>query len=304
VKVSAFLPVTNAVARGDTFIEAIKTHLYWADELVVVDGGSTDGTLEEIERIGDSRIRVIHFPWPQENWSWTQFCKTWNAGLDACTGDWVAAGESDHIFHENEAGRIREEINRETSKGKAVMKCQKLQSASVEYWQSKSQMYYFVYKGKYPQIRYGYDPNHETDLCHPIWWEGSMIEDIPAGEAIVESSRYAHLIGGTGAVLYNYLWTFKTLDMVVQERLKAARAWNQFPGFTKGYGKSMQTDPDKVVDWIVGQIAGVRAKATRHIPLEQQPLIMQEKIKTELYSNMVGAHTFLSDNARYSKLIF
>lgn len=293
MKVSAFLPVTNAIKRGDTFIEAIKTHLYWADELVVVDGGSTDGTIEAIESLGDPRIKLINFPWPQEDWSWTQFCKTWNAGLDACTGDWVAAGESDHIFHEKEASRVREEIERETAKGKAVMKVQKIQSSHWQHWQSKSQMYYFIYKARFPQIRYGYDPNHETDLCHPIWWEGSMVEDIPAGEAIVESSRHANLIGGTGAVLWNYLWTFKTFDMVVEERIKAARAWNKFPGFTRGYGRTFETDPEKVRAWIDGQLHGIRAKSTRNFPLELHPQIMISKIRTELRPEHIGFNDWL-----------
>lgn len=288
MKVSAFMPITNPTKRGDTFLEAIKTHLYWADELVVVDGGSTDGSLEAIKSLQDDRIRIIQRNWPKKNWSWKEFAKAWNAGLEACTGDWVAAGETDHIFHENEAARVRQEIERETAKGKAVMKCQKLQSADYESWQSKSQMYYFLFKGKYPQLRYGFDPNHETDLAHPIWWEGSMYEDIPAGEAIIEGSRHEKLIGGTGANLYNYLWTFKTVEQVVQERIKAAAGWNNFSGFTGVYKRRFPEGEAAIRDWVKGQLASVRIKAIRHIPLEDQPKVMQEKIARDLKPGMIG----------------
>lgn len=289
MKISAFLPVTNAIDRGDTFIEAIKTHLHFADELVVVDGGSTDGTIEAIEALSDPRIKIIHFEWKQEGWSWTQFCKTWNAGLDACTGDWVAAGESDHIFHEKDTKRLLEEIEREQNKGKAVIKVQKLQSCHWQSWSSKSQMYYFLNKAKFPQIRYGYDPNNQTDLCHPIWWEGEMIEDIPKGVAIMEGGPHEHLIGGTGVPLWNYLWTFKTFEMVVQERMKAARAWNMFPGFTKGYGRSFPTDESEVKAWLRSQLEAVQKKSNRFFDLSDHPKIMQEKIKSELKPDHVGS---------------
>lgn len=288
MKISAFMPITNAVRRGDTFIEAIKTHLYWADELIVVDGGSTDGSLQKIADLKDNRIKIISRPWEQKDWSWAEFGKAWNAGLDAATGDWVAAGESDHIFHEKEADRIKEEIWRETMKGKGVIRCQKLQSADIEHWQSKSQMYYFVFKAKFPQIRYGFDPNNRTDLAHPIWWEGSHFDDLPAGEAILESSSKAKLIGGTGGNLWNYLWTFKTFDMVLQERLKASAGWNRFRGFTEIYGEHFPTDPEEIKRKLIGQIMAVREKAKRHFPLTMHPRIMQEKIEVELKPEYIG----------------
>jgi len=290
MKISAFMPITNAIRRGDTFLEAIQTHLYWADELIVVDGGSIDGSIEAIQDLKDSRIRIVHFPWNQESWSWSQFAHTWNVGLDEATGDWVAAGESDHIFHESEAKRIREELLREENKGKAVVKCQKLQSASWDMWQSKSQMYYFIHKAKYNnKIRYGFDPNHRTDLAHPIWFEGSMYEDIPAGEAIVEGSRHEGLIGGTGANLYNYLWTFKTFDMVYTERMKAAKGWNAFSGFRNVYNWHFEDDQKKVRIWIRNQILSVREKAKRALPLHLHPAIMQQKIKQEMVPGFIGS---------------
>lgn len=292
MKISAFMPLTNPEKRGDTYLEAIITHLYWADELIVVDGGSTDGSLEKIRAINDSRIRIVKEPWDQENWSWAQFAVAWNRGLKEATGDWVAAGETDHIFHENEAKRVRQEIERETAKGKAVMKIQKLQSADVESWQSKSQMYYFVFKAKYPQIQYGFSKTAQTDLAHPIWTNGETMTtnegDIPVGEAVIENSRLEHLIGGTGANLYNYLWSFKTVEQVIQERTKGAKAWNSFSGFTETYNRRFPEGEEKIREWIHGQLASVRIKANRTILLDDQPKIMQEKIARDLKPGMIG----------------
>lgn len=295
MKISAFIPVTNAIKRGDTFIQAINSHLYWADEIIVVDGGSDDGTIDAITALRNPKIKIITREWPKTDWSWKEFCKAWNAGLEAATGDWVAAGESDHIFHQNEAGRVREEVERETRKGKAVMRVQKLQSADYNHWQSKSQMYYFIYKAKFPQIKYGFDPITRTDLCHPIWHTGEMYEDIPQGEAIIEGGQYDNLIGGTGANLYNYLWTFKTLEQVIKERMNANRAWNNFTGFTQVYNYTKPEDYDSCRSQVIGQIRSIRDKANRLIPLEFQPEIMQSPILHNLTNEMVGHKEFIYD---------
>lgn len=281
------MPMSNPKRRGDTYLEAIITHLYWADELVIVDGAHDDGYLDEIAKLNDSRIRIVSRPWPQVGWSWAEFAKAWNCGLDACTGDWVAAGETDHIFHENEAPRVREEIERETKKNRAVVKVQKLQSGFFDHWHSKSQMYYFINKKTFPLVRYGFSVTADTDLAHPIWWTGEMYEDIPQGEAIVEKSRFEPLIGGTGAVLYNYLWTFKTIDMVIAERSKASAAWNAFSGFREIYKKGLPGEAD-VEGHVRAQIRSVREKSNRIIPLEMHPKVMQERIAKDLRPGMIG----------------
>ncbi len=292
MKISAFMPLTNPERRGDTYIEAILSHLYWADELIVVDGGSDDGSLERIAALKDPRIRIVTEPWDQEHWSWAQFAVAWNRGLAEASGDWVAAGESDHIFHQSEAERIRQEVERETAKGKAVMKCQKLQSGIYTEWQSKSQMYYFIYKAKFPQIKYGFSKTHQTDLAHPIWTDGETMAthegDIPVGDAVIEGSKYEGLIGGTGANLYNYLWTFKTYEQVVQERMKAAAAWNRFAGFTEIYRRHFPSEEAEIRQWVKDQIMSVRLKCNRHIPIDFQPKVMCKRLMYDLKPGMIG----------------
>jgi glycosyltransferase involved in cell wall biosynthesis len=71
----------------------------WADEIVLVDGGSTDRTREIAREFG---ARVIDAP------AWPGFGAQKNRALDACTGDWILALDAD----ERVDGALRAEIER------------------------------------------------------------------------------------------------------------------------------------------------------------------------------------------------
>ena len=58
----------------------------FADEFVVVDSGSTDGTVEMARSLG---ARVLEFP------DWPGFGPQKNRALDAATGDWVLSLDAD-----------------------------------------------------------------------------------------------------------------------------------------------------------------------------------------------------------------
>jgi len=57
----------------------------WADEVVVVDSGSTDGTVEQASRLG---ARVLHR-------DWTGFVDQKNFALDQATNRWVLSLDAD-----------------------------------------------------------------------------------------------------------------------------------------------------------------------------------------------------------------
>jgi hypothetical protein len=115
-----------------------------------------------------------------------------------------------------------------------------------------------------------------------------MFEDIPEGTAIIEGSPYAGLLGGTGVNLYNYLWTFKTVDQIVTERIKASTGWNKFKGFTEIYKHVKDIDENSVRAEVIRQIKAVREKATRFIQIEDQPELMLRPLTDRLKENMIG----------------
>jgi glycosyltransferase involved in cell wall biosynthesis len=284
MQISSFLCVTNSIKRGDTFIEAIQSHLYWADELIIVDGGSTDGTVEAIKALNDPRIKVRYMNWPQEDWSWTEFPKHWNFGYEQCTGDWVAAGESDHIFHENDISKVRDQLHEDRFSKFVALHINKLQSSLVGRWGSKSRFPYFLNKKEYgDKIGYGFDKNHHTDLTYPIWIDKRNENGCHDGR-IVEDSEMEQL----SCNFYNYLWTFKTFDMILKERTKACNAWNKFKPFGEIHGKFFPSDNLGIIKMIKDELWGKHQRNGITFSLKEQPKIMQEKIERELKPGMYG----------------
>lgn len=103
MKISAFCLTTNANKFQYPYIESIKSWADAVDELVVIDGGSTDGTVEQIMAIGNSKIRIVkddETKWGK-NWEYNRMGKNFNRGFDECTGDIIIKFDVDYVLHES-----------------------------------------------------------------------------------------------------------------------------------------------------------------------------------------------------------
>ena len=91
--VSVFIPVHNGEKYLAQAIESVLGQTHRELELVVIDDGSTDGSLAIMERYAraDRRVRVF----TQENRGVTA---TGNRGLEEARGDWVARLDADDLF--------------------------------------------------------------------------------------------------------------------------------------------------------------------------------------------------------------
>lgn len=69
---------------------AAQTYTNW--ELIVVDDGSTDGTVDELRKIEDERVHVIAAPHAGSSGA------SRNRGIEAATGDWIAFLDSDDVW--------------------------------------------------------------------------------------------------------------------------------------------------------------------------------------------------------------
>lgn len=91
LKLSVVTVVRNNVEMIETAVKSVLNQDYSNVELIVIDGGSTDGTLEVLQRFG-ARIHVLRSG--PDNGIYDAL----NKGLALCTGDVVGFLHSDDIY--------------------------------------------------------------------------------------------------------------------------------------------------------------------------------------------------------------
>lgn len=85
------MPVYNMAPYIEEAICSILTQTYSDFELLIIDDGSTDGTLDIIKKFDDKRIRAIAHTVN------LGLIETLNQGIDLCTGEYIARMDGDDI---------------------------------------------------------------------------------------------------------------------------------------------------------------------------------------------------------------
>jgi len=111
MKVSAFTYVRNGLHLDYPFIQAIKSVLPLADEMIVVIGDSHDGTREAVEAMNDPKIKIVDTIWDDATRTGGRiFAEQTNIGMDHCSkeADWLFHIQADEVIHENDIAAIQE----------------------------------------------------------------------------------------------------------------------------------------------------------------------------------------------------
>lgn len=105
--VSVVLPVYNREATVLRAINSVLNQTYRNIELIVVDDGSSDASLEIVKSIDDPRIKIIE----QQNQG---ACAARNHGILCCTGSYIAFQDSDDEWEldklEKQCAVLREQL--------------------------------------------------------------------------------------------------------------------------------------------------------------------------------------------------
>lgn len=134
MRISAHTYITDPLSTGYLIcLPAIQSFLDFADEVVVVDGGSTDGSLEALRRLrGSERLVVVSTEQTRwgagDAWERPQFGIQRQTGLERCTGDWAIAFDADHVLPDAEHGSLRRQLrqhaDRDVLLGFQLIECQ------------------------------------------------------------------------------------------------------------------------------------------------------------------------------------
>ena len=139
--VSGYTTTFNCISQDYPFEECIASMLGFCDEVVVVDGGSTDGTWERLSDIAANEPRlVIHRQ--ARDWSHPRSAvfdgRQKALARSLCTKDFCWQMDSDEVVHEDDGKRVRD-LTRQLPKG-----VQLLALPVVEYWGSTEKVRFDV----------------------------------------------------------------------------------------------------------------------------------------------------------------
>ena len=278
LKISAFTITTNNIKNQYPVIESVKSILPLVDEVVIVDGGSTDNTVEELKKLGD-KIVIIQdedSKW-EHDWIYSQMGKNWSRGFDECAkrgADFIIKFDTDYIF--DNTFKLREEF--EGIKDKVLrVGFHRLNFQLVDRHFNKSPktlaVNYKMCKEKGLNVRWGYDMKN-FGLCDEAIIYKFTEHNLLQGELLSKSS-HRHI---TQLRVYNYGYCFrdkKTAEDIMYRNMIA------FWGQLSLMGQSKPSDISREAIWK----ANLEMREKEHtkfqniINIDRHPIEIQDKIK-------------------------
>lgn len=126
---SGYTTVYNCIDQKYPYLQCVKSMLEFCDEVIVVDGGSTDGTLEELLKLKSNKLVVQQKVRDLSDPEFALFDGMQKAyARQMCTSDFCIQLDSDEIVHENDYQKYRNLIEH-FPKGTALVSL-----PVIEYW--------------------------------------------------------------------------------------------------------------------------------------------------------------------------
>lgn len=110
--ISGYTHVLNPAQQDFPWQESIGSMLGFCDQVVVVDGGSTDGTLEKLKAWAsrEPKLEIVERPWDWSEPGMDGMQKAYGRAM--CTGEFLWQQDSDEVVHEDDYEKIRKLVKR------------------------------------------------------------------------------------------------------------------------------------------------------------------------------------------------
>jgi glycosyltransferase involved in cell wall biosynthesis len=276
--------IKNPDTWGYCYLESISSFAELCDEVVVVDGGSTDQSLEKIRALPYKNIRIEHFDWA-DKWEWSQLGRSMNYGFEKCQGDFRMRFDADYVFHEKGIKKLRDLLKNFQAKGQSVLavKCNKININLYDLAVIKSSLPLIVNAKDYEDLGYGIAEG-DKDFMYAIrkkeFKNGNWY-----GESII---NYDDQLYPSFQEVWCYDDTFMTYEQVSERKKKFALANQRF--YFEKFNE--QQVADKATNEYLTYIENrLRKYWYRRLKLADHPKVMEDKIK-EINNKILGWDLF------------
>ena len=272
MKISAFTITTNCIKNQYPVIESIKSVLDKVDELIIVDGHSTDDTVDQIKALNSNKITIIQDKetyW-EDDWTYWRMGRNLARGFDECTGDWIIKFDTDYLFQDDYY--LRGEFEVMTDEKRYILSLSRRNFQMTDRYFEKSQKTLAVNKKLCIEtgldVKWGYDLKN-WGLCDEAIVYKETKDNLLQGDLLRSVAKK----GLTGCDIFNYGYSFRSEEVGKELMFRNMRA------FYRQQGKGV---PTKENIWESYKCACRNAfEKSKQYPVEfsEHPEVIQERIK-------------------------